>query len=293
MERLSTEIRAIVTANQRAVIPRQNQAHDRLRHSLYGGGTVLLFTLGIAVALVKYFQRSLYRERALENTKSEFLSLASHQLRTPATNVKQYIGLLMDGYLGGLTRKQKDALAIAYRNNDLEIRIVNDLLDVAKLDLKRIQLSKQSVNVASIVRQVAEEFETIAQNRNQSMTVTVPNRLQAHVDRTYFKGVVEKLINAIKYSREGTNIKVKLVGPDEENWFKLIVRDRGVGMQKREIPKLFMKFSRLNNEFSASSEGSGTGLYWVKQIVELHGGTINVATREGSGSKFTVRLPVA
>lgn len=293
MDALRLEIGQISAAGQQSVDPRQRQAHAHLRRAITVGVIQIVFLMGICAVLVWYFRRSIRRERALENTKSEFLSLASHQLRTPATNVKQYVGLLLDGYIGHITAKQRKALEVAYKNNELEIKIVNDLLDVAKLDLKRIQLSRQSVNVASLVRSVAEYYQAAAEAKQQTLSIKAPKRLMASVDRNYFKGVIEKLIdNAIKYSRPETFITVRVTADEDRRMFQVTVRDRGVGMQKRDITKLFMKFSRLNNEFSAYSEGSGTGLYWVKQVVLLHGGRIKVATREGEGSKFTVRLPV-
>jgi two-component system sensor histidine kinase VicK len=229
----------------------------------------------------------------MENTKSEFLSLASHQLRTPATNVKQYIGLLLDGYIGTLTSKQRDALQVAYRNNELEIRIMNDLLDVAKLDMKRIQLHRQRINVVSIVRQVVKEYQQYTADHGQKLELLAPKELMANVDRAYFKGVIEKLVdNAVKYSRNDTTVTIKVRERRKDGMFKVIVRDQGLGIHKREVPKLFMKFSRLTNEFSATSEGSGLGLYWVKQIMLLHGGDVRVVSEEGRGSKFTVTAPL-
>jgi len=207
--------------------------------------------------------------------------------------VKQYVGLLLDGYLGRLTRKQHEALTVAYKNNESEIRIMNDLLDVAKLDLKRIQLHTQRVNIVSIVRQVLKEFDSYTEARGLDITLKAPTEVMAVVDREYIKGVIEKLIdNAIKYSHDRTKITVKVRSNAALGACEIIIRDNGLGIQKREISKLFMKFSRLTNEFSANTEGSGLGLYWVKQVLELHGGSIDVTSQEGRGSKFTVRVPL-
>jgi signal transduction histidine kinase len=113
----------------------------------------------------------------------------------------------------------------------------------------------------------------------------------AAVDEAYIKGVVENLVdNSIKYSKEGTTVTIE-VSREQDNVL-ITVRDQGLGIKKRDYGKLFNKFSRLDNEFSANSQGSGLGLYWVKQIVKLHNGTISVNSREGRGSVFTVLLPV-
>jgi signal transduction histidine kinase len=296
MDQLREKIRVLAGLNLQAIRHKQDQAHNSVELATTVAVAVLLFVLAICFALIWYFQHSILKERSLEHTKSEFLSLASHQLRTPATNVKQYVGLLLDGYLGKLTKKQLGALEIAYKNNEFEIKIMNDLLDVAKLDLQRIQLHKQRVNVVSLVRQTMKDFQPVAEARRQSISLRAPKELQAVVDRTYFKGVVEKLIdNAIKYSRDKTRITLRLrkVSMLSGDMFELTVKDQGLGIHKREVPKLFMKFSRLTNEFSANSIGSGLGLYWVKQVVALHDGTISVSSKEGRGSEFVIQLPIA
>jgi signal transduction histidine kinase len=292
MDSIRQEVNKLSTASLDAITTRQDRSHGSLQRALGVAAAVSVLIIGLCGVLIWYFQRTIMQERALEGTKNEFLSLASHQLRTPATNVKQYVGLLLDGYLGSLTKKQKNALQIAYKNNESEIRIMNDLLDVAKLDLKRIQLRKQRVNVVSLVRQAVNDYTPIAESRGQSLKFTAPKEVSANVDRTYFKSVIEKLIdNALKYSRDNTFISVKVRADEARGVFEVIVKDNGLGIQKREISKLFMKFSRLTNEFSANSEGSGLGLYWVKQIMTLHEGTVLVTTQEGRGSKFTVRAP--
>lgn len=293
MNRIRKVVSDITSASLQGISARQAESQSSLRQALWVAVAVTLFVLTICLLLIWYFQRSILRERALESTKNEFLSLASHQLRTPATNVKQYVGLLLDGYLGDLTEKQQEALKIAYKNNESEIKIMNDLLDVAKLDLKRIQLHKQSVNIVAVVRQVVKGFEKQAEERGQVVIMKAPPELVAEVDRGYFKGVVEKLVdNALKYSRDNTRILVKIRSLPALEMFEVIVKDKGLGIKKREVPKLFMKFSRLTNEFSANSEGSGLGLYWVKQIMSLHGGSVEVVSQEGQGSKFIARSPL-
>ncbi|HEX8226707.1 MAG TPA: ATP-binding protein [Candidatus Saccharimonadales bacterium] len=295
--RLTNRIRGVVnlTTNRslNGIGPREQQSEDYLQRALGVAGAVSIFVVAICAVLMWYFARTILHVRSMENTKSEFLSLASHQLRTPATNVKQYIGLLLDGYIGTLTSKQRDALQVAYRNNELEIRIMNDLLDVAKLDMKRIQLHRQRINVVSIVRQVVKEYQQYTADHGQKLELLAPKELMANVDRAYFKGVIEKLVdNAVKYSRNDTTVTIKVRERRKDGMFKVIVRDQGLGIHKREVPKLFMKFSRLTNEFSATSEGSGLGLYWVKQIMLLHGGDVRVVSEEGRGSKFTVTAPL-
>ena len=291
MENIRKEITSISSYGLQNIGPMQRRSEANTKRALIVAGTMALFVLGTCAAVIWYFKRTILQERALESTKNEFLSLASHQLRTPATNVKQYIGLLLDGYMGDLNDQQRHALTIAYKNNESEISIMNNLLDVAKLDLDRIQLHKKVVNVAAVTRQVIRDYLPLAKERHQTIRLDSLKQVMASVDEAYLRGVIENLLdNAIKYSKEGTPISVK-VGREEDD-VCISVKDKGLGIRKRDYTKLFNKFSRLDNEFSANSQGSGLGLYWVKQIVKLHHGSVDVNSREGKGSEFVVRLPV-
>ncbi|HSH55827.1 MAG TPA: ATP-binding protein [Candidatus Limnocylindrales bacterium] len=288
---LQRQVNDIASARLQGIGPSLQRSEANIRRSLFVAGALALFVVATCGAVIWYFQRAILRERALDNTKSEFLSLASHQLRTPATNVKQYVALILDGYMGEITDQQRHALEIAYRNNDAEISIMNNLLDVAKLDLNKIQLTKTSVNIVKLASQVVENHQKQAAERDQTLSLLGEAEVVAAVDADYIKGVIENLVdNALKYSRNSTSVTVKVLR--HQDYITLAVKDQGLGIRKRDFGKLFNKFSRLDNEFSANSQGSGLGLYWVKQIVALHGGKIKMSSREGKGSTFTVFLPI-
>ena len=293
IERARSNINNVSVANLKEIESKQQISRHRLGYALAVTTILSLLVLMISATLVQYFRRSLLHERSLENTKSEFLSLASHQLRTPATNVKLYIGMLMDGYLGDISDKQRAALQVAYKNNESEIHIMNDLLDVAKLDLHRIQLQKRSIDIVALTLGVIDNNAQLLQAHGQKIRFSGPDKLIVNVDRAYFSGIIENLIdNASKYSKDGTRISVIITAFPDENLFKLTVRDRGPGINKTDFSKLFLKFSRLDNEYLANTEGSGLGLYWVREVLALHGGTIKVVSQEGKGSKFVVRSPI-
>jgi signal transduction histidine kinase len=264
---------------------------DSLKTALFVAGTMIGFVFIITLFLVLYFQRAIARERATEGAKNEFLSLASHQLRTPASNVKQYLGLLLEGYLGKLKPEQKEALEVANRNNEIGINIINDLLGVAKLDLNKIHLKKRDANIYSLVKEVVQEYRPQLKERKQTAKFEkVHTKAEANIDIYYLKSVFENLIdNASKYSPKKSRILIRV----EQNSKKIIVsiKDQGVGIKKSEKSKLFKKFSRIPGEGSSNVEGSGLGLYWVKQIVELHQGRTYVKSRYGRGSTFIVELP--
>ncbi len=292
MAQLMEEIDTIAETRLSSIETQQNATRSSVERSLVVAGATAMFVVAVCAAVIWNFHKAILRERSLENTKSEFLSLASHQLRTPATNVKQYIGLLLDGYMGDLTDKQRQALMVAYKNNESEITIMNNLLDVAKLDLNRIQLNKKPVNLAKTARHIVGDYRKVAEERQQEITLVSDRSIMAVVDGAYIKSVMENLLdNALKYSKENTRITMKLYLDGDDVY--IAVKDRGLGIKRKDMGKLFKKFSRLDNEFSANSTGSGLGLYWVKQIVDLHGGRIIISSKEGKGSSFTVCLPVS
>lgn len=290
MQQLRVAVTQISAEKLRGIGPRERQSQTHLRQALVVAALLSIFVFSMCVSIIWYFQRAILKERALESTKSEFLSLASHQLRTPATNVKQYVGMLLDGYMGRLTRKQRGALEVAYKNNEFEINIMNSLLDVAKLDLDRISLKAQAVDLVPLTQQVLVSYAAIAAERGQTIEFESPLQLVARVDSQYFKSIIENLVdNAIKYSGSATTILITLL--TENGQLRLSVADQGTGIRRRDFNKLFMKFSRLQNDYSATTAGSGLGLYWVRQIVKLHGGTVAVSSKSSKGTTFTVKLP--
>lgn len=291
MNDLRQEIVDISSGSLRNIGPMQQKSRADISRALWVGVAMGVLVVCICVAVLWNFRRAILQERALESTKNEFLSLASHQLRTPATNVKQYLSLVMEGYMGDLNDQQQKALAVAYRNNEAEIKIMNDLLDVAKLDLKRIQLHKKVTNVMAIARLVVRDNKPRMQEKDQTIELKGAKVVMANVDKEYIKGAMQNLVdNAMKYSHHSK--KIVMLVEREQDEICISVKDQGVGIKKRDFGKLFNKFSRLTNEFSANSEGSGLGLYWVKQVVELHGGRIEIRSHEGKGSTFTIYLPV-
>lgn len=227
----------------------------------------------------------------LNNSKDEFISLASHQLRTPATGVKQYIGMLIEGYCGDLTPDQHDFLAVAYESNERQLHIIDDLLKVAHVDAGKVQLAKEPVNATRLVHDIVAEQSSLYARRKQRLTFAhAPVEVMAELDPARIRMVLENLIdNASKYSLPGKTVVVYL--EDHADTVVVHIKDHGVGIARKDRSKLFHKFSRINNELSTLVGGTGLGLYWAKKIVDLHGGSIDVESRLHRGSDFIVILP--
>jgi signal transduction histidine kinase len=238
-------------------------------------------------------QSELEREHLAELNiaKDEFISLASHQLRTPATVVKLYLGMLLDGYDGRLPADMKKSLQKAFESNERQIKIVNELLLVARVDAGKVRLAKESFNIARLIRSVAADQQPTIVKRGQKLTLRLPRRFNIAADKQYLRMVLENLLdNASKYSPEDKPITIRLEPSDKR--IAIHVIDQGIGIAPEEVHKLYQKFSRLPSPISDGVEGTGLGLYWSKKIIELHSGELTLMSRVNYGSTFTISLPV-
>lgn len=228
----------------------------------------------------------------LNQAKDEFISLASHQLRTPASGVKQFLGLLREGYAGEMSELQKEFIERAYEGNDRQLELVNDLLRVAQVDAGRIMLKATTEDIASIIKDVISEQQSSFEKRKQKIFLKGLNHpLKAKVDKARFRMVLENIVsNASKYTPEGGEITI--TGSKKNRAIEIAISDTGVGIPKVAQAKLFSKFSRIPNELSDVVGGSGLGLYWAHKIMELHGGSIEVSSKLHKGSTFTVIVPL-
>lgn len=233
-----------------------------------------------------------YRElQKLNAAKDEFVSLASHQLRTPATGVKQYIALLLEGYMGPLTEQQRDCLQKAYDSNNRQIEIVNDLLHVAQLDAGKVILKKSPTDIARLIEDIIDEQVDTFKARRQKVQLKLPPEAPTvNVDAVRFRMVLENLIdNAGKYTPELGEITVSVTSTKE--YTKIMVADTGIGIAEKDIPTLFEKFTRVSSPLTQHISGSGLGLYWVNKVVALHGGRIEVASVPNEGTVFSIIIP--
>lgn len=227
----------------------------------------------------------------LSRSKDEFISIASHQLRTPATGVKQFVGMLLEGLAGDLSEQQRSLLEKAYESNERQLKIVSDLLKVAQVDAGKVNLRKTTVQVDAFVGAIVREQRPILADRGQTISVK-PESLPVDVllDDGLMRMVLENIIdNASKYSEAGSEVLVQL--SEQAKTVKIMVTDDGVGIDPESADRLFQKFSRLDNSLSAKVGGTGLGLYWAQKVVELHGGHISFKQRKPRGTTFTVEVP--
>jgi signal transduction histidine kinase len=229
----------------------------------------------------------------VSKSKDEFIALASHQLRTPATGVKQYVGMLLEGYAGSLTAEQTALLQSAYSSNERQLHIVNDILRVAQVDLNRINIRQKPTELGKLLDDILAEQQVEFSSRDQLLQYHKPKGpIRATLDTDHFRMAVGNIIsNAAKYTPDGKKITVRLGKTKKQAY--VAVTDEGVGISTLDQAKLFQKFSRIDNPLSVQAGGSGLGLYLANKIIEQHGGSITVESQPDNGTTFTITVPAA
>lgn len=254
---------------------------------------LLARTLLYAVQRKRMEEQRLQYLVELNRSKDEFISIASHQLRTPATSVKQYLGMLLEGFFGELSDQQRSLVDKAYQSNERQLRIVTDLLKVAQVDAGKLSLHKTKVDLGRMVEDVvADQHDSFKQRKQEIVFESVDKPVTAPADYETLRMVLDNLIdNASKYSESHTTVTVRVY--EQGDMACIDVRDEGVGISEAGRARLFEKFSRLENPLSNRVSGTGLGLYWVKKVLDHHGGLIDLESTEGEGSCFRVCLPKA
>lgn len=227
----------------------------------------------------------------LNKAKDEFVAIASHQLRTPATAVKQYMGMLLDGFAGTLQPNQQKLLQSAYDANERELLLINDLLKTAQIDGSSSNLKAEPTDIVALLTSVVDDHASLTEQRSQQIILNCTRTsLTLPIDATEIRLALANLIeNASKYSHAGSTINVTL--RLARNFVEIAIADQGVGVSTEHQQQIFEKFTRIRNDLTDVVHGTGLGLYWVKKIAEMHNGSITITSVPGEGSIFTMRLP--
>lgn len=237
-----------------------------------------------------YVYRDVTREAELDQMKTDFTALVAHELRTPMTSIKGALGLLLGGAGGELSDDAREMLEIALHNTERLVRLVNDILDVTRLESGKMVMKRSPLDVSRIAKQAAAELDAFAGERGVRVELELaPNlpRVIADADRIE-QVVVNLLSNAIKFSDSGTTVTVRTRQDGRQVWIQ--VADQGPGIPKDELGRIFEKFHR--GPGTRKTQGTGLGLAICKDIVEAHGGRIWAESEPGAGSVFTVTLPL-
>jgi PAS domain S-box-containing protein len=233
--------------------------------------------------------RDVTERRAVEQMKDEFVATVSHELRTPLTALRGHVELVLDGDAGPVTDLQRRFLQIATQSADRLGALINDLLDVAKIEAGRVQLQKELVDLGAVLREVSTTFQIEATRHGLAFKEDLPQLPAVVGDRDRLIQVFGNLVsNAIKYTRAG---EVGVAARPTYGAVEVVVHDTGVGMTPEVQRQLFTKFFRSRDRAGPDPGGTGLGLVIVKGIVEGHGGTLAVASEPGVGTRVRVTLP--
>ena len=247
-------------------------------------------TLGKMVIL-----HDITREKAIETMKTEFVSVAAHQLRTPLTTVKWSLHLLLHGNLGAITAEQRDLLMRTDEHNERLIGLVNYLLDVARIEQGRFVLRNKNVDFIKLAETVIAPFLEVSKNKQLNFKFIKPREkvLPVNVDEEKMVLVIENLVdNAVNYTPPHGNVTVSLSFDKAKSEVLFTVKDTGIGIPEDNKQRIFTKFYRAENAAMASTSGSGLGLFITKNIIEGHGGRIWFESIQSKGSTFSFTLPL-
>jgi len=257
--------------------------------------TVLIIILFLAIAVRLWDYALLYRKiKEVDQMKDEFISIASHELRTPVTGIKGYISMVLDGTFGEISDKLRETMKMVQGSSDRLAHLVEDLLNVSRIEQKRIKMEKKNIDVSQIIKDTVAELKIQADEKKLSLQYKLhrDHLPLIRVDSERFKQVLINLIgNAIKYTEKG-GVEVITEEKDKGKMLEINIKDTGIGMSAKAQQRLFEKFYRVQNEKTADVVGTGLGLWITKKIVEMMRGSIRVSSIENVGTQATLRFPI-
>ena len=243
-------------------------------------------------AATKELRRSNAELQKLDEAKDEFISMASHQLRTPLTSIKGYISMIMEGDVGKVSKDQAHLLEEAFISSERMVRLIGDFLNVSRLQTGKFVIDKHPVDLAKLVESELEALESNASSRNLTFVYKKPANVPLlDLDENKIQQVIMNFAdNAIYYSKESSKITVSLKVSGD--WAEFKVKDTGIGVPKEQQERLFNKFFRATNARQQRPDGTGVGLFLAKKVIDAHEGEIIFSSTENKGSTFGFRLPI-
>jgi len=249
--------------------------------------TTVLFIVDFSIT------RSFERLAEASRMKSEFINIVSHQLRSPLSNLKWTIDLLLSGRLGKIEEKQTEYFKILKDNSARMSELVSDLLTVSRIETATLMFKKQKFSLGNMVKELIREFEPFTRAANVELAFNQePVLAEVFADPNQIRQAIGNLLdNAIRYTRERGKVEIALLKRNKNLYLE--IKDSGVGIPKDDQKYIFQKFFRSENVLKYQTQGSGLGLYIAKSIIEKSDGKIGFLSQEGVGSTFWFTLPTA
>lgn len=265
---------------------------DETKKVLRASSAVIENENGQTIGMVSVLS-DITKQKELEELKTNFVANVSHELRTPLVAVDKSLSLILDKTAGEISVRQEEFLSIAKRSLKRLSLLINDLLDLSKLEAGKMELRCQPVSIEKVIQESIEGLNTWGKTKSIVLEKKIQDALpQVNIDANRIIQVLNNLIgNAIKFTPNNGNITVEATFKQERGEIEIGIQDTGIGITKENIPKIFDKFFQASERISTDISGTGIGLSIAKEIVELHGGRIWAESKEAQGAKFIFTLP--
>ncbi|MCK4554724.1 PAS domain S-box protein, partial [Candidatus Parcubacteria bacterium] len=237
------------------------------------------------------------RDKEIDRMKTEFISIAAHQLRTPLSAVKWALQMILNGHMGKIDPEVKEYLKKSYQSNERMISLVNDLLNISRIEEGRFLYDLKLVSIKDVIKEAIFSLKVLLSKRKIKVKFNAAKKKMPKIkaDAKKIKLAIQNLIdNATRYSIAGNEviINLKQIKEKKNNFIKIEIKDYGIGINIKDQERLFSKFFRGNNAVRFQTEGSGLGLFIVKNIIEAHHGKIWFKSEKNKGTTFYIKLPI-
>jgi len=241
--------------------------------------------------LYKELEKKNKELQKLDQLKSDFISKVSHELRTPLAIIRQGISIVSRKIIGEVNKEQEEVLKDTLEHVDRLLNIINDILDISKLEAKKLKLHKSKIDIIELIQKLINDFQAKAKSKDILLKADFPVAMCAlHADKDKIIQVLTNLLgNALKFTPQGGRITI--TAKENEDFVEMAISDTGIGIAKEEIPHLFNKFEQFGKIDGSTEKGTGLGLAICEEIMKLHGGHIHAASELGKGSTFYFHIP--
>ncbi|OGN93317.1 MAG: hypothetical protein A2Z75_08200 [Chloroflexi bacterium RBG_13_50_10] len=231
------------------------------------------------------------RLQELDRLKSVFLASMSHELRTPLNSIIGFTGIILQGMSGEINQEQRKQLTMVKNSANHLLSLINDVLDVSKIEAGRVELSPEEMRLDDVVKEVADAFSLVASEKDLELVAEVPTGISLRSDKRRVKQVLMNLVsNAIKFTDRGS-VKIAARVAEDRN-LEIRVIDTGIGIKEEDINKLFLPFQQVGMPLTKNYEGTGLGLHLAKRLATFLGGGVSVKSEYGRGSEFILTIPL-
>jgi len=287
---MSSALKKYTTSLEETVTERTKELHEKI-------STLDALTSDLDVSAQMLIRRDVALTRAterledLDSVKSEFISVAAHQLRTPLSAIKWTLSLLLDGDAGPITEEQKELFEKASQSNERMIRLIEDMLTVTRIESGKATFVSIPVSVGEILSGLFQEIGANAKDKGLQLILSpIPQHRMILGDAEKLRSMFQNLLeNATRYTPKGGTITATLL--QKEHMIEVQIADTGIGIPEKQRLNIFSKFFRADNAVKTVTDGTGLGLYVAKTIAERHHGTLRFESTEGRGTTFFITLP--